>query len=67
MFYHRPNASKIAFHFLVEILNKQGFSLLDTQFINANVARFGAVEISREEYLFRLKVALQQPCRFAIA
>lgn len=67
MFYHCPNASKIAFHFLVEILRRQGFSLLDTQFINANVARFGAIEISREAYLFRLKVALQQRCRFAIA
>jgi hypothetical protein len=45
MFYLRPNASKVAFYYLIEQLKQQQFELLDTQFINDNVQRYGAIEI----------------------
>ena len=50
MFFKKPNASKVAFHYLIEILKQRNFGLLDTQFINYNVLRFGAVEIPQSDY-----------------
>ncbi|MGV3561086.1 leucyl/phenylalanyl-tRNA--protein transferase [Larkinella arboricola] len=64
MFYRVPNASKVAFHYLIEILKKQQFELLDTQFINDNVRRFGAIEIPRTEYMKLLKQGLQKKVHF---
>jgi len=59
MFSRVSNASKVAFHYLIQILRINRFVLLDTQFINDNVLRYGAIEIPREEYLERLRMALQ--------
>ena len=59
MFSRVSNASKVAFHYLIQILRMNRFVLLDTQFINDNVLRYGAIEIPREEYLERLRMALQ--------
>jgi leucyl/phenylalanyl-tRNA---protein transferase len=64
MFYKIPDASKVAFHYLLEILKKQGYELLDTQFINDNVKRFGAIEIPRGEYVKILKKCLDKRCHF---
>lgn len=64
MFHHVPNASKVAFHHLILILRQQQFQLLDTQFINDNVRRYGAVEISKREYSELLKKALRRRARF---
>jgi leucyl/phenylalanyl-tRNA--protein transferase len=64
MFYTVPNASKVAFHFLIQMLQKQNFQLLDTQFINDNVKRFGAIEISKTEYLHRLNYAINRKAYF---
>jgi len=64
MFYTVPNASKVSFHYLMELLNKQGYELLDTQFINDNVMRFGAIEISKAEYMRILKKAIRNKARF---
>ena len=64
MFYLEPNASKVAFHYLIEVLKKQSFLLLDTQFINDNVKRFGAIEIQKVQYLHLLKVAINKKARF---
>ncbi|MFT4032954.1 MAG: leucyl/phenylalanyl-tRNA--protein transferase [Siphonobacter sp.] len=64
MFFNEPNASKVAFHYLIEQLRKQQYFLLDTQFINDNVRRYGAIEIARADYMFRLRIALQQNCHF---
>ncbi len=64
MFYTQPNASKVAFHFLIQTLRNQGFMLLDTQFINDNVRRFGAIEIPKFEYLKLLKKATSMRVRF---
>jgi leucyl/phenylalanyl-tRNA--protein transferase len=64
MFYKVPNASKVAFHYLIEKLKTQKFNLLDTQFINDNVLRYGAIEISKESYLKKLNTAIRKRTRF---
>lgn len=64
MFYTQPNASKVAFHFLIQTLRQQGFELLDTQFINDNVRRFGAIEIPKFKYLNLLRQATAKKARF---
>ncbi len=64
MFYKQPNASKVAFHYLILQLRKQNFQLLDTQFINDNVRRFGAIEIPKSEYLYLLKTATNKKAHF---
>lgn len=64
MFSRVSNASKVAFHYLILILRQNEFQLLDSQFINDNVKRYGAVEISRNSFLKRLQTALMRPCKF---
>jgi leucyl/phenylalanyl-tRNA--protein transferase len=65
MFHHVDNASKVAFHYLILTLREQKFELLDTQFINDNVRRFGAIEIPKSQYLRQLKLALKRKARFS--
>lgn len=67
MFHIVPNASKVAFHHLILILREQQFQLLDTQFINDNVRRFGAIEVPKRAYVELLKKALKQKARFSEA
>lgn len=55
MFHRVPNASKVAFHFLIERLRERKYGLLDSQFMNDNVKRFGAVEVSKKEFLALLQ------------
>jgi len=59
MFSRETDASKVALCHLVARLIAGGFTLLDTQFITDHLARFGAREISRAEYLDRLDQAMQ--------
>ncbi|TAD91448.1 MAG: leucyl/phenylalanyl-tRNA--protein transferase [Alphaproteobacteria bacterium] len=63
MFSRVTDASKIALCHLVARLRRGHFQLLDTQFVTAHLARFGATEIPRESYLRRLGVALRIPAR----
>jgi leucyl/phenylalanyl-tRNA--protein transferase len=58
MFTRVADASKVALVALVERLRNRGFTLLDTQWQTPHLARFGAVNISRAEYLRRLRSAL---------
>jgi len=58
MFSRARDASKVALVHLVKGLRRGGFVLLDTQFITAHLARFGAIEIAREQYLLKLADAL---------
>jgi leucyl/phenylalanyl-tRNA--protein transferase len=60
MFSRRRDASKVALVALVDGLKRGGFTLLDTQFITAHLARFGAIEIPRVQYLQRLNDALNR-------
>ena len=64
MFTIESNASKVAFHYLIQILKLNRFALLDTQFINDNVLRYGAMEIPRDEDLDQLQKALKLRRRF---
>lgn len=66
MFYKEANSSKVAFHYLIEILRANGYQLLDTQFINDNVLRYGAIEIPRTDYMEKLKKALQLNRKFLL-
>jgi len=58
MFSRETDASKVALVHLMARLIEGGFVLLDTQFITAHLAQFGAVEIPREDYLVRLRDAV---------
>lgn len=64
MFSRKPDASKVALVYLVERLRTKGYRLLDTQFTNDHVRRFGAREIPRKQYLKLLAGALLLDCRF---
>lgn len=65
MFHTVSNSSKVAFHYLLSILKTQGFELLDTQFINDNVKRFGAIEISKNDYQELLARAIGKKSHFS--
>jgi leucyl/phenylalanyl-tRNA--protein transferase len=64
MFSRVTDASKVALVHLVARLVAGGYVLLDTQFVTAHLARFGAIEIPRAEYRRRLEAALTVPARF---
>lgn len=64
MFHRATDASKVALAALVDRLVRRGFTLLDVQWVTPHLARFGAIEISRTEYLARLRRALERPRRF---
>jgi leucyl/phenylalanyl-tRNA--protein transferase len=58
MFSRARDASKIALVYLVARLIYGGFILLDTQFVTGHLARFGAIEVSRDEFQRLLEGAL---------
>ena len=64
MFYQVPDASKVALVHLVAHLQSRGYALLDIQQLTPNTARFGAIEVPRNEYLHRLADALRLPVTF---
>jgi leucyl/phenylalanyl-tRNA--protein transferase len=64
MFSRATDASKVALTHLAGILIKGGFTLLDTQFITDHLKRFGAIEISQQEYLTQLSAALTRQGKF---
>ncbi len=61
MFYKETDASKLCLFHLFERLREQGVVLFDTQVLSPLTERLGAIEISREAYLTRLRAALQIP------
>jgi leucyl/phenylalanyl-tRNA--protein transferase len=58
MFSRARDASKIALVYLVARLKYGGFTLLDTQFVTGHLSRFGAIEVSRDEFQRFLEAAL---------
>ena len=64
MFSKDSGASKFALHALVRRLDERGYTLLDTQWVTSHLRMFGAYEISRSEYMHRLRLALKLECRF---
>lgn len=55
MFRKKSNASKFAFIYLVQKLEKENYKLIDCQVYNEHLASLGAEEISRETFLTYLK------------
>ena len=64
MFHKSRDASKVALVYLVARLNKGGFKLLDSQFMTKHLKQFGALEITRHEYLKKLKNGLKVEADF---
>tara|TARA_R110002073_G_scaffold308792_1_gene478893 strand:- start:407 stop:1054 length:648 start_codon:yes stop_codon:yes gene_type:complete len=64
MFSTATDASKIALAYLVDHLNRCGFTLLDTQFITGHLASLGAIEIPRERYHLALQSSIEQSVSF---
>jgi len=59
MFSHADNASKAAFHHLVDHLRAQGFILFDSQYINDHTRSLGAMEIPRAAFRSLLALAVE--------
>ncbi len=64
MFHRVRDASKIALVGLVEHLRARKFALLDTQWLTPHLEQFGAMEISRAQYLKLLQRAVELPRKF---
>lgn len=50
MFSRAPNASKVALAWLVALLKRAGFALLDCQFMTEHLRSMGAVELPQRDY-----------------
>lgn len=55
MFHLEPNTSKLALLFLIDHLKKRGSTWLDAQVMTPHMKTLGAIEISRKEFLRRLR------------
>lgn len=55
MFHLRSNASKVILAQLARYLHREGFELLDCQVPNPHLISMGACEVSREDFLERLR------------
>ncbi len=64
MFSRQRDASKVALVHLVARLNQHGFKLLDTQFTTDHLKKFGAIDISRDDYEVLLNNALRHEVVF---
>jgi len=64
MFHRQRDASKVCLVHLVDRLKERGFELLDTQATTDHLRRFGATDIPADEYLLKLRRALQRQCEF---
>jgi leucyl/phenylalanyl-tRNA--protein transferase len=64
MFHRADNASKVALHHLIIHLRTRGFILFDIQMVTDITQQLGAIEISRDEYLKRLRHAVTLDCKF---
>jgi len=60
MFYRVSDGSKIALVFLIHRLQERGFSLLDVQMTTPHTERLGAFNVSRADYLRRLRDAVKR-------
>ena len=58
MFSEISNTSKFCLLYLIAILKKNSFSILDSQFYNEHLIQFGAFEIENKIYLEKLTVSI---------
>jgi len=61
MFHRVTDASKVAFVTLCRYLAALGFHFIDCQQTTGHLGRFGAAEVTRNEFLRRLEVAREEP------
>lgn len=66
MFSFKDNASKIALVHLFAALKFANYKLLDAQFHNNHLEQFNILEITRDEFQNKLKIALNCECTFPI-
>ena len=64
MFGDVSNSSKLCLLFLISILKKNNFNLLDSQFYNPHLLQFGSYEIYDSEYQKILKKNINKNCFF---
>ena len=64
MFSELPNTSKFCLLYLVAILKKNSFSILDSQFYNEHLIQFGAFEIENIVYLEELTASINDKRAF---
>jgi leucyl/phenylalanyl-tRNA--protein transferase len=64
MFHLQRDASKVALLALLRRMRDRGMTLLDTQYLTPHLARFGALQLQHEEYMRRLRIALELPVSF---
>ena len=64
MFSELSNTSKFCLLYLIAILKKNSFSILDSQFYNEHLIQFGAFEIKNKIYLEKLKVSIDKDRTF---
>ena len=64
MFYAVTHASKVALGTLVDRLRDRGYQLLDVQWLTPHLARLGAIEVPRHEYLVMLAASMEIDCEF---
>lgn len=61
MFYHKSGASKVALAALLVVGKACGLSWIDSQVLSPATAQLGAQEITRPEFMRRLRLALHTP------
>jgi leucyl/phenylalanyl-tRNA--protein transferase len=64
MFHVDTDASKVCLVYLVQRMKERGYELLDSQFVTNHLQNFGAILITRINYLARLKKALARNVTF---
>ncbi|MDB2349225.1 leucyl/phenylalanyl-tRNA--protein transferase [Alphaproteobacteria bacterium] len=64
MFSELSNTSKFCLLYLIAILKKNLFSILDSQFYNEHLIQFGAFEIKNKIYLEKLSVSINHKRAF---
>ena len=65
MFNELSNTSKFCLLYLIAILKKNSFSILDSQFYNEHLIQFGAFEIKNKIYLEKLTASIDNDRTFA--
>ena len=66
MYHRHRDASKIALCYLIRHLSQQGFTLFDIQQTSLHCSMMGAIEISRADYLQRLRQAVVKDVSFGV-
>ncbi|HOV91735.1 MAG TPA: leucyl/phenylalanyl-tRNA--protein transferase [Candidatus Kapabacteria bacterium] len=66
MFNLEPNTAKLAFYKLIEILQKNHFLLLDSQYLNPFTYSLGAFEVPKKIFLSSLYKAILENCEFKL-